>query len=125
MHGSLPDNGYPNKKRITGRELAAWTGRAGVLTKVCVAAAVMAGEIEITDLTIAQVGRVLGVKTKQIRAIAGLTPEQRSGLTNRRRLNGVGRLSDSMIDDMVAQVGANRLWAALDRATAPTRVAAE
>ena len=110
--------GRPGKK-ITGRELAAWLAHASVLTRICVAAALAARELNVDDLTIAQIARMLGVKSKQIRAIMELTPEQRAALTTKRRVNGVGRFSDDMIDDFVAQVGANRLWAAIDRTTAP------
>jgi hypothetical protein len=119
------NNGYPSKKRLTGREFAAWTGHASVLTKLCIAAAVLAGEVEVTNLTITQIARMLGVNSKQIKAIAELTPEQRAGLADKRRLNVAQRLSNEMLDDIVNKVGANRLWAAIDRATAPTRVAAE
>jgi hypothetical protein len=115
-----------NKKKLTGKELAAWLRKASPLTKLCIAVALAAGEIEVSDLTITLIGRMLGVKSKQIKAMAGLPPEQRAALTNdKRRLNGVGRMPDAVLDDLVAQVGAVRLMAALDRATMPTRVAAE
>jgi hypothetical protein len=124
MHGSLPDSGYPSKpKRISGRELAAWTGRASMLTKLCVGAALADGEVEVSNLTVTQIARMLGLKSRQLRSIAQLTPEQRGALTGRRRLNGVQRFSNEMIDEFVDKVGANRLWAALDRATAPHIVA--
>jgi hypothetical protein len=93
---SISSNGSTNKKKLTGRDLAAWIRNASVLTKLCIAAAVMAGEIEIIDLTITQVARMFGLKSKQIKAIAELTPEQRAA----------------------------QLWAAIDRVTAPTRIAA-
>jgi hypothetical protein len=96
-----------------------------LLTRLCIAAAVLAGEIEVSDPTITQIARQFGVKSKQIKAIAELTPEQRAALTNPRRLNGAQRLSNDMLDDFVDKVGADRLWAAIDRVTAPTRVAAE
>jgi hypothetical protein len=51
--------------------------------------------------------------------MAELTPEQRGALTNLRRLNGVGRLTNDMLDDIVDKVGAARMWAAIDRHTAP------
>jgi hypothetical protein len=126
MPGSIATTEFPrNKKKLTGREPAAWIAPASTLTKLCIAAAVMAGEIDITDLTITQVARMFGLKPKQIKAIAQLTPEQRAALTEARRLNSVGRFSDEMLDALVAQVGHTRLWTALDRATAPHRVAAE
>lgn len=115
---SITGAGRPGKK-VTGRELAVWLAHASVLTKLCVAAAIAAREVEVDDLTIAQIARMVGVKSKQVRAIMELTPEQRAALTSRRRVNGVGRFSNEMIDDFVAQVGANRLWAAIDRSTTP------
>ena len=119
------NNGYPSKKRLTGREFAAWTGHASVLTKLCVGAALADGQVEVTNLTVTQIARMLGVKSKQIKAIAELTPEQRAGLTDKRRLYGAQRLSNDMLDEFVDKVGAGRVWAAIDRVTAPTRVAAE
>ena len=116
---SINGAGRPGKKKVTGKELAAWLAHASVLTKLCVAAALAARELDVDDLTLAQIARMVGVKSKQIRAIMELTPEQRAALTTRRRVNGVGRFSNEMIDDFVAQVGANRLLAALDRGTAP------
>jgi hypothetical protein len=118
-------NGSSNKKKLTGKELAAWLAHASILTKLCIAAAWLAGEIDVGNFTIAQVARLLGVKSKQIKAIAELPPEQRAALTNPRRLNGVGHMSNDMIDEFVDRVGAERLWAAIDRRTAPTTIAAE
>ena len=115
---SISGAGRPGKKKATGKELAAWLAHTSVLTKLCVAAAIAARELEVDDPTIAQIARMVGVKSKQIRAIMELTPEQRAALTTKRRINGV-RFSNEMIDDFVAQVGANRLLAALDRGTAP------
>jgi hypothetical protein len=121
----ITHNTLPSKKRLTGRELAAWTGHASVLTKLCVGAALADGQVEVTNLTVTQIARMLGVNSKQIKAVAGLTPEQRAALTDKRRLNVAQRLSNDMLDEFVDRVGANRLWAALDRATAPMRIAAE
>jgi hypothetical protein len=116
--GHIAHNTLPSKKRLTGRDLAAWTGRASMLTKLCVGAALADGEVEVSNPTVTQVARMLGLKSRQLRSIAQLPPEQRAALTAQ-------RLSNEMLDRIVDSVGANRLWAALDRATAPTRVAAE
>ena len=116
---SINGAGHPGKKRLKGREVAAWSGKASLLTKLCIAVAWWTGEFDVDDLTVTQIARVLGVKAKQIRAVAQLSPEQRAALTTKRRLNGVGRFSNEMIEDFVVQVGANRLWAAIDRTTAP------
>lgn len=120
MPSDTPLNGAgrPGKK-ITGKELAAWLVHASVLTKLCVAAAVATRELDPNDLTIPQIARMFGVKAKQVRAIMELTPEQRAALTTKRRVNGVGRFSNEMIDDFVHTVGANRLWQAIDRTTMP------
>jgi hypothetical protein len=111
--------GGTGKKRITGKEVSAWLAHASPLTKLCVAAAIAAGEVEVADPTIPQIARIVGVKSKQVRAMMALPPEQRAALTTRRRVNGVGRFSDQVVDDLVDKIGANRLWAALDRATLP------
>ena len=116
---SINGAGRPGKKKATGKELAAWLAHASVLTKLCVAAAIAAHELEVDDPTIAQIARMVGVKSKQIRAIMELMPEQRAALTTKCRVNGIGRFSNEMIDDFVAQVGANRLLVLLDRGTAP------
>jgi hypothetical protein len=122
---SINGAGRPGKKTVTGKELAAWLSHASVLTKLCVAAAVAAGELEVTDPTVAQIARMVGgVKSKQIRAIGQLSPEQRAALTTRRRVNSVARFADEVVDDFVHTVGANRLWAAIDRATDPMNGAA-
>jgi hypothetical protein len=111
--------GHPGKKKITGRELAAWLAHASMLTKLCVAAAIAARELEVGDPTIPHIARMIGVKSKQIRAMMELSPEQRAALITKRRVNGVGRFSNEVIDDFVQTVGPNRLWAAIDRATMP------
>jgi hypothetical protein len=80
--------GGPPSKRITGRELASWSSKASLLTRLAVGAAWSAGEIDVDDLTISQIARVLGVKSKQVKALAGLKPDQRAALTNPRQLNG-------------------------------------
>jgi hypothetical protein len=109
---SIGTNGSHNKKKLTGRELAAWIRGASALTRLCIAAAVMAGEIEITDLTRRQVGRLFGLGSRQLKAIAQLTPEQRDALTEARRLNSIGKFSDEMLDAFVAQCSP-RVWKAL------------
>jgi hypothetical protein len=119
-----PECKTTEKKRLRGPELAAWIRRASPVTRICIGAAIMSGELELTNPTIAQVARLLGIKSKQIRAIAQLTPEQRAALTDRRRLNGATHLSNDMLDDLVAKVGTGRVMAALDRATMPMRQAA-
>jgi hypothetical protein len=114
---SLPGNGAPrNRPSISGRELRAWASGASPVTKLAIGAAIACGEVKITDHTVTQVARMLGLKTKQLKIVAALPAEQRSALTNRRRRNG--HMSDGMIDDLVVRVGATRLMAALDRATA-------
>lgn len=90
-----------------------------ILTRLCVAAAVASGEVDVDDLTITQIARMLGVKSKQVRAVMQLSPEQRAALTSKRRVNNVARLSNEVIDDIVDKVGAARMWAAIDRATLP------
>lgn len=110
---------HSGKKRVTGKELAAWLAHASPLTKLCVGAALAAGELEVDDLTVAQVARMAGVKSKQVRAVMQLTPEQRAALTSRRRVNNIARFSNEVVDDIVDKVGAVRLWAAIDRATMP------
>jgi hypothetical protein len=116
---SLNGAGHPGKKKVTGKELAAWLAHASVLTKLCVAAAIATGEVDVGGLTIAQIARMVGVKSKQIRSIMELSPEQRAALTTRRRVNNVGHFSNEVIDDIVDKVGAIRMLAALDRATMP------
>jgi hypothetical protein len=124
-NGSIPATGIPSKtKMMPGREVAAWVARASMLTKLCVGAAIVNGEVKITDHTVTQVARMIGVKTAQLKAVAALSSEQRAGLSTKRRVTGA-RLSDSTIDELIIQVGPLRMMAALDRATAPHTVAAE
>ena len=115
----LNGTGHPGKKKITGRDLGRWLSHASVLTKLCVAAAIASGELDPGDLTLPQIARMLGVKSKQVRAIMALSAEQRAALTTKRRANNVARFTDEVIDDFVDKVGANRLWSALDRVTMP------
>ena len=68
--------------------MAAWTRNAGLMTKLCLAAAIAAGEVELRGPTLPQISKMLGLKSKQVRAIAPLTPEQRAALTATRRLKG-------------------------------------
>ena len=111
--------GHSGKKTVTGKVLASWLARATAITRLCIAGALAAGELEVVDPTVAQIARMLGVKSKQIRAIMQLTPEQRAALTTKRRVNNVARFSDEVVDDLVDQVGAARMLAAIDRATMP------
>jgi hypothetical protein len=118
---SIPLNGagHPGKKKITGRDLGRWLSHASILTRLCVAAAIASGELDPDELTLPQIARMLGVKSKQVRAVMALSAEQRAALTTTRRANSVARFTDEVIDDFVDKVGANRLWSALDRASAP------
>jgi hypothetical protein len=120
--GSLPANGLSRKPTITGREMAAWSSGASLVTKLAIGAAWANGEIEVIDPTITQIARVLGVQSKQIRTIATLSPDKRAALTSRPhgpRGDAAGSLSNVMLDDLVKQVGAGRLMDAIDRATRP------
>ena len=55
---------------------------------------------------------MLGVRSKQVRAIMQLSPEERAALTTKRRIDGIARFSNEVVDDIVDKVGATRLWAA-------------
>jgi hypothetical protein len=121
MTSKLLNGAAPSRKQITGKELAAWLAHASILTKLCVAVAIATGEIEVSDLTITQIARMLGLKSKHIRAMMALSPEQRAALAfSRRRVNSTTRMSDGMVDDIIVnQVGIARALASIDRATAP------
>lgn len=118
---SVPINGAGHSgKTITGKETAAWLAHASVVTKLCVAAAIATGELKIVDLTPAQSARLVGgVKSKQVRAMMELSPEQRAALVTKRRVNSIGHLSNEVVDDIVDKVGAARMLSAIDRATMP------
>jgi hypothetical protein len=118
---NVPINGAgpSGKKKITGKELAAWLAHASLVTKLCVAAALATGELDPRDLTVAQIAKMLGLRSKQIRSIMALPAEQRAALTTKRRANNVEVFSNAVIDDIVEKVGAARMWSALDRATTP------
>ena len=109
----------PARRRSAAATLAVGCPTRRILTRLCVAAAVASGEVDVDDLTITQIARMLGVKSKQVRAVMQLSPEQRAALTSKRRVNNVARLSNEVIDDIVDKVGAARMWAAIDRATLP------
>lgn len=68
-------------KRITGKELAKWLAHASTFTRLCVAAAIAARELEIGDLTAAQIARVANVKCKAVRTVMALPPTARAALT--------------------------------------------
>jgi hypothetical protein len=68
-------------KRISGKELAAWLARASTFTRVCVAAAVAHHELEVGDLTTAQIARVANVRCKQVRVVMALPATARAALT--------------------------------------------
>jgi hypothetical protein len=118
--GCVAGNGAPSNRppKITGRQLATWGRAASMLTKLAIGAALACGEVEVPDLTVTQVARMLGLKTKQLKAIAALPAEQRAALSHRNGPRRDGYLSDGVVDGLVARVGATRLMAALDRATA-------
>ena len=106
-------------KKITGKELAAWLAHASVLTKLCVAAAVAARETQPQrpdhPADRADVRRQ-GQAAPRHHAVDA---RARAALTTKRRVNNVARFSNEVVDDIVDKVGANRLWAAIDRATLP------
>lgn len=70
-----------NGKKITGKELAAWLAHASTFTRVCVAAAIATRELDVDDLTAAQIARVASVKCKQVRVVMALPATARAALT--------------------------------------------
>jgi hypothetical protein len=68
-------------KRISGKELAKWLAHASTFTRVCVASAIAARELEVSGLTAAQAARVANVRCKQVRAVMVLPPAARAALT--------------------------------------------
>lgn len=68
-------------KKITGKELARWLAHASAFTRVCVAAAVARRELEVVDLTAAQIARVANVRCKPVRSVMALPASARAALT--------------------------------------------
>ena len=107
------------RPKVTGREATSWLSGASSITQLAVGAAWVNDEIDIDDLTPTMKARALGLKPKEVKAIAALPAEQRAGLINKRRTNGAARMPDTVLDKLVERIGTQRLWAAIDRATTP------
>jgi hypothetical protein len=112
-------NESASKKTLTGREATSWLSGASSITQLAAAAAWVSGEIDIVDLTPTQKAKALGLKPKEVRALAALPPEARATLITRRRVNGAVNLPDRTLDDLVERIGVVRVLASVDRHTTP------
>jgi hypothetical protein len=120
-------NGY---KTIVGRRL---TRRLKGITpdlRALLAHEMVAGEAVLHRLTQAQAAVLVHVSLPYVSTVSRASPEQREDI--RRRRLSLSALyhkrrqpTDAKLDRLIARYGADRIMAALDRVTAPQRVAAE
>jgi hypothetical protein len=117
MSNSLKTNGTQAVKTVTGRFIAKATVNYPSWHRAEDAARWLRGELQIKP-TVKQA-------TSLFRVNAPLMKAARERLERRERSkhhgNGsVPTLSDSAIDNIVAEVGVGRIWASVDRLTQPT-----
>jgi hypothetical protein len=99
---------------ISGAELACRLPHLSAYDRSLLAYEIASGELVFHKPTKSQIARLLGVTERSIAAVA------RSA-----RGHAPRKLSDAALARLIARVGPQRIFDALDRATAPTATAAE
>ena len=114
MHSPLPTN-PGSVKRISGRRLAYQLRRIPASWRVRLTLDLIAGRVELRDLTIRQALKITGASLAQLNELR----RDKAGCSLRELQH------KQRADRLVARVGAADVMAALDRTTQPQAAAAE
>lgn len=125
MDGVLVDNSCPSVKMLKGRRLHNRLKRIPLAHRALMACEAEAGSLAFTDLSRAQSSKLLEVSHGYITTVAGLSDDERAllraqpwllALKHNRRQREV---SNADIDAFISRATPERIFAALDRLTAP------
>jgi hypothetical protein len=111
---------------VSGRKLTLALKDAGATQRALVAADIAAGRLIITPLTKRWANRVAGANERHAKVARSLLPLERAAVRRGQLdLNKHQPISDDKLDKLFAETGFDRWFATVERATAPTAVAAE
>jgi len=111
------------RRVMTGRQLSELIKKASAKDRALIASDLARGVVQVLQPTYAQAAALTHVSASYVATVGRLAPEERvqlaRGLLSLPRLHN-RRRSDAELDRLVKRYGAEALWRALDRATAPS-----
>jgi hypothetical protein len=125
MDGVLVDNSCPSVKTLKGRRLHNRLKRIPLAHRALMACEAEAGSLAFTDLSRAQSSKLLEVSHGYITTVAGLSDDERALLRAQPWLLALKHnrcqreVSNADIDAFISRATPERIFAALDRLTAP------